>query len=410
LVVAGFASVLAAGCATQGGDPQATTVEVETEERMESESRESFQALLALLHEISDEWIGPARGVTTVEHDAIAHESLAQVLWGALEFYATEDFDKPRFSPIVTPLRKWSDNPDARYYFTPLRGDGVYRVRGRRGSEVYLNFTLHRGDRDGAWPSGVVADLKMRDMHFEPDGSYEVVIAADEQPGNWMKLEPDAGSLVVRFYYQNERSAAADPTTVPELEIARETDGSGPTPAADDATIAKRLERVANWVRSKYGYQVLSVPGRPLPGWFSSTPNTLGRPEDWEAAKEGGGWGAVDAAYSAGPYAIGPDEALVMEGRLPEGVFSNVVLWNEMGKTEDYRDRTVSLNARQMVLDDDRRFRIVIAHRDPGVPNWLDTAGRERGTIYWRHFLPAETPEVATLRVVPFDEVVRKAP
>ena len=108
-----------------------------------------------------------------------------------------------------------------------------------------------------------------------------------------------AGSLVVRFYYQNERSAAADPTTVPELEIARETDGSGPTPAADDATIAKRLERVANWVRSKYGYQVLSVPGRPLPGWFSSTPNTLGRPEDWEAAKEGGGWGAVDAA-SAG--------------------------------------------------------------------------------------------------------------
>ena len=62
----------------------------------------------------------------------------------------------------------------------------------------------------------------------------------------------DAGSIIVRFYYQDERPAAADPATAPVLSIERERDGDAPTPAASDAEIAKRLERVANWVRSKY--------------------------------------------------------------------------------------------------------------------------------------------------------------
>lgn len=66
-----------------------------------------------------------------------------------------------------------------------------------------------------------------------------------------------------------------------------------------------------------------------------------------------------------------------MEGRLPRGVFSNVVLRNEMGRTEDYRDRRVSLNARQMELDGERRFRIVVAHRDPGLgTGWIPRGGR----------------------------------
>jgi hypothetical protein len=47
----------------------------------------------------------------------------------------------------------------------------------------------------------------------------------------------------------------------------------------------------------------------------------------------------------------------------------------------------------------------VVAHRDPGVPNWLDTSGHARGTIYWRFMLPDERPEAPTCRVVPFASV-----
>jgi hypothetical protein len=42
----------------------------------------------------------------------------------------------------------------------------------------------------------------------------------------------------------------------------------------------------------------------------------------------------------------------------------------------------------------------VIAHRDPGVANWLDTEGHARGTIFWRFLLPDEDPARPVCEVV----------
>jgi len=61
----------------------------------------------------------------------------------------------------------------------------------------------------------------------------------------------------------------------------------------------------------------------------------------------------------------------------------------------------------QLELDADRGFRIVVAHADPGIRNWLDTAGRRSGTIHWRHMLPAEAVSAPSCRAVSFEEVCR---
>ncbi|MBW2496037.1 MAG: hypothetical protein JRF61_02085, partial [Deltaproteobacteria bacterium] len=63
---------------------------------------------------------------------------------------------------------------------------------------------------------------------------------------------------------------------------------------------------------------------------------------------------------------------------------------------------------RQTRLEPDGSFRIVIAHEDPGVPNWLDTEGRPFGMVFWRFMLPegeivkpeAEVVPIASLRGV----------
>jgi len=60
---------------------------------------------------------------------------------------------------------------------------------------------------------------------------------------------------------------------------------------------------------------------------------------------------------------------------------------------------------RRAPFDEQRRFRIVVAHRDPRVANWLNTAGRQCGTIYWRHMLPEEPPERVSCRVVAFHDI-----
>jgi len=36
----------------------------------------------------------------------------------------------------------------------------------------------------------------------------------------------------------------------------------------------------------------------------------------------------------------------------------------------------------------------VIAHEDPGVPNWLDTAGHERGTLIARFVMAEAAPAI----------------
>ena len=43
-----------------------------------------------------------------------------------------------------------------------------------------------------------------------------------------------------------------------------------------------------------------------------------------------------------------------------------------------------SLNGHQASIDEDGMLRVVIAHEDPGIANWLDTAGHSAGPIILR--------------------------
>jgi hypothetical protein len=76
-------------------------------------------------------------------------------------------------------------------------------------------------------------------------------------------------------------------------------------------------------------------------------------------------------------------------------------------QTFDYVHRRTSLNRRQTVPGTDGGFRLVVAHRDPGVPNWLDTEGRPFGLVFWRFILPEGEIATPEARVVPLAEVVR---
>ena len=60
-----------------------------------------------------------------------------------------------------------------------------------------------------------------------------------------------------------------------------------------------------------------------------------------------------------------------------------------------------------MRIDTDGRFRCVLAHEDPGVPNWLDTTGLPEGfmALRWTYSnKPDELPTVKATRV-PFDAI-----
>ena len=84
---------------------------------------------------------------------------------------------------------------------------------------------------------------------------------------------------------------------------------------------------------------------------------------------------------------------------------ANVCLWNRHLQTFDYLNRQVTLNRRQTKLEADGSFRIVLAHEEPGVANWIDTEGRPFGMVYWRFLLPEGPIETPKAEVVRFDEI-----
>jgi hypothetical protein len=367
-----------------------------------SESRKALHELIDLLREVDARYLGAEWGLASAQDVAEGMRAVMHMLQGALVGHFEDDPEHPRFRRIVTPTRKFTgDNADAIYYDAAVRGDRRYRVRGRIDGAVYVSITIEAGapgGRMGGRTAGVINDTQ---FDVGPDGRFELFLGGPPRPRNWLALPPDADRITTRHYFEEERCAAADPTRHLALEIEC-LDPAVPAEAPNDANVAAGLRRVANFVRART--VEMPPPGKRVqPPFVSTTPNAFPAP-----VKPGDfGLAAADAAYSMAPYVIGPDQALVMTARWPRCRCANVDLWNRHQQTYDYANRRVTLNRRQTKLDPDGSFRVVIAHRDPGVPNWLDTEGRPFGMVFWRFMLPEGPIETPRAKVVPFAELAR---
>ena len=111
------------------------------------------------------------------------------------------------------------------------------------------------------------------------------------------------------------------------------------------------------------------------------------------AASGATGGGMSTNLYAGGIFELGPDEALVIENRVSlEPQYIGFQIANLWGESMDYANTLGSLNGSQSEVDPDGGIRLVVAHRDPGVPNWIDPAGLRTGMIFWRFLLPEENP------------------
>jgi hypothetical protein len=403
----GMAGGLAAlGCGTSGGGAGASAAATSTAAMGGAasgpESREAWNELLALLAEADVRYLGAEWGIERPTDIADGHRFLMHALHSGIELWLEADPLRPRTTRIVSPtLKLLGDNPDAVYYGAPIDPTRRYRVRGNTGGAVYTSLTIEGGNRDGHYPKRVAGALN--DTHFDvaKDGSFEVVLGPGESGRNHLALESDAGTLTTRHYFENETSAANDPRVGVTLTV-EPLEKLPPPPTPNDASIAESIRRVANYFRGVTLEQ--PPPGsQPDLSWVSRVPNQFKQPAKWETAE--GGFGAVDNAYAMAPYVVMPGQALVIEGRWPRARFGNVVLWNRFMQTYDYAHRQVSRNRRQTVLERDGSFRMVIAHEDPGHPNWIDAEGRPSGLVFWRFQLPEEEIQTPVAKLVPVSEV-----
>jgi hypothetical protein len=369
-----------------------------------SESRKALHELIDLLQEVDKRFLGPEWNLQTDADVAEATRAVMHMLQGGLASHFEDDPDHPTFRKIVSPTRKFTgDNPDAIYFEAPVRHGLSYRVRGNLAGAVYVSFTIETGPRDGGMGTGTAGVLNDTMFDVAADGSFEVVLGGPASPRNWIALPENANRITTRHYFEDESYGAADDLRHVPLSIEVVGGDRRPLVTPNDATIAAGIRRTANFVRAR----TLGMPpmaNREQPPFVSKLPNQFAKP-----VKPGAfALAAFDAAYSLAPYVIGPDQALVMTGRWPACRSGYVCLWTRHQMTYDYVNRRVGLNRKQTRLEPDGSFRMVLAHRDPGVPNWIDTEGRPFGLVFWRYFLPEGEIETPQAKVVPFAEIARK--
>src|SRR4051812_48973118 len=93
----------------------------------------AFDALLAALADVRDRYAQSKERHRDELEVVEAYRYVSHLLSEANDLLLEGDPERPRFTAMVSPARKYlGDNPDALYYQAVVRGDRSYRVTGRR--------------------------------------------------------------------------------------------------------------------------------------------------------------------------------------------------------------------------------------------------------------------------------------
>jgi hypothetical protein len=308
------------------------------------------------------------------------------------------DPDYPEFGRMVDHTMKWGlDCPDCLYLYATVRGDATYRIWGNRGSanhiDIQVNYGHFASGSIAEW--GTISSMSGLELQTDADGSFELTLSAEERPGNWVRLAPNAEFVLVRQYFNDwERERPAD------LYIER-IGAAYPAPPPTPEQIEARLARLGDWIeKSGALWEAMSKAALGMP------PNSLvvHLPQDSDQRA-----GMRGQAYGLGSFRCAPDEAVIVEFTPPACRHWCLGLANWYWESLDFTTRQTSLNGAQATPDSDGAVRAVIAHEDPGVPNWLDTAGHARGTFTARFLLAESSPEVS-FRVVKLAQLRHELP
>ncbi|WP_176594273.1 DUF1214 domain-containing protein [Sphingobium sp. EM0848] len=327
------------------------------------------------------------------ENRASAYAYLASMMLARIEEDLIFDGDFPYFRVLDHRIREGGDNPDQRYLIATLNGGETYRVWGRLGKNRRLDFQVYAGDPYVAGSGGrAAAALSFEQLKVAPDGTFEIWLSPDKHPGNWLENPKDASQILVRQIFSDWGSE-----TPGDVHIDRVGHEGDLKPVLTDAAMAMRLRKAAADLRTHVQVWPTMVDTR----YLKRAANTIGEPFD------PGALGGVPGRFMAsGNFNLAPDEALIVRTWPMSGNYQGIQLADLWFSSLEYANRQTSLTGDQAARSADGSYYFVIAGRDPGVPNWLDTTGRQRGVILLRYdgmsekmFNPAQYPTATKVKL-----------
>lgn len=290
------------------------------------------------------------------------------------------DPDRPTFFDMCSENRMvGGPNPDGNYYLAMIRGDRRYRITGTRGTSAYLGLQILAGT--GLTPRRMAAYVSDSDLVLG-SGEFALVLSADEPSdlagAQWVKIPPDASSVVVREYIGDRAREELATVQIEALD-------PGPLTTLTDDALADQFTAMA-WSLMK-----LATLHRTIKPELLQSPNTL---LTAQAADLGEADTTPDNLYMMGTFRLDPGQALVLDIVPPDTRYWNVTLESIWHECLEPRRRHSSVTNRGVQPDADGRVRIAISAQDFGFGHWLDTGGRHRGFIVLRWLDNPSPPEV----------------
>ena len=341
--------------------------------------------------------------VKTEQDLAEGYDYLAGSIRASLQMAWAYQKDFPFFAASTGPYTKLGlDNPDTLYFHAYLRPDAEYVVSGKRGTTSDLSFQVLGGDYSPVQVPDSLSAFDDREIDIGEDGTFEVRFGPARAQGrrNYFTLGEGSAMLVVREVYSDWASEQRGLITI------RRAGGEGQAPVPPDTSALAKRYGVAGKILISRLKTFLQ-----FPEWFylQLPVNTLTEPRNTPG-------GLTTQFSSVGHYDLAEDQAMIITvPAAPKDVapYQGFQLGSMWYISLDYINHQTSLTADQALHDPDGMLRFVVSERDPGVVNWLECTGHQRGYLQlrWqrltRELTAADGPHA---EVVAFEEIPRHLP
>lgn len=328
-------------------------------------------------------------GDEVVAAEGIRH-LVSQIQMGFNMTYEHADPSRPRLVPAYTPtLPSDGITSDCRYHHAFIDGSANHRLSGRLGSAPLVEFSVYTGKIGLDEQSRQIASLIETDLGLESDGSLEIVLSPQEQPGNWLRTDAETRYLFIREYAHDWA------TTEPSRLVLRREGGAAeavrPRPSVKELEAA--LQRTSAFVDSSTRLWSALVDAR-----AASEPNRFhGIPEG------AGGTMPSGHQFAFGHFRLGPEEALMVEFTPGEVPYWGVQLTNCWFEALSFHEGLSCSNNRKARIDASGKVRLVVADgvgRDARVANGIDTLGHAQGSMVFRWSRSRDPVPAISTRVV----------
>ena len=266
------------------------------------------------------------------------------------------------------------DNPDNSNREISVDGAASYQIHGRLGTpatqltiEIVTDFEGYNG------LGRTICALTTQQIVADAEGRFTITVDA-EPAGERPNHLQSAPGLCWIFSRDSMSDWGQIPTT---LSVARIAGPPAKPPRNEAEIIADIVASMPSWVKFWCGFKDDFL-GYPAPGKLVG-PN--GRP---------GGWGFL----AGGRFEIADDDAVVVITTSGNANYTGFQISDPWTLSPDPVARLASLNKSQAAANADGRFVYVLAARDPGVHNWIDTVGLHEGwmMLRWQGVPPATDP------------------